>query len=207
LEIWSKLKHPHILHFWGANVWDEKPFIVMAYLKNGNARDYLEDDPECNRAVLNSIQLHQASLGLAYLHTLNIVHADLKGSNILIDDDRKAVLCDFGLSRVMADITSKTRKAGGEKSCGSVYWMAPERLLGGSLRKPSDIYSFGMTMYEIFMDETPLFYVLPTSITELVARENLRPDKPSAGYEDPHLPDEIWVLAERCWSHEPSDRP
>lgn len=57
------------------------------------------------------------------------------------------------------------------------------------------------------MDETPLFYVLPTSITELVARENLRPDKPSAGYEDPHLPDEIWVLAERCWSHEPSDRP
>ena|SRR5882762_2914868 len=69
--------------------------------------------------------------------------------NVLIDDGGKAVLCDFGLSRVKADVTSRTVKGDGESIVGSRCWMAPERLLGGSLKKPCDIYAFGMTLYEV----------------------------------------------------------
>jgi serine/threonine protein kinase len=69
--------------------------------------------------------------------------------NILIDDSTKAVLCDFGLSRIKADATSRTVRTSGVTIVGSRYWMAPEQLLGGSPRKPCDIYAFGLTVYEV----------------------------------------------------------
>ena len=69
--------------------------------------------------------------------------------NILIDDSGKAVLCDFGLSRIKADATSRTTRTDVGGIVGSRNWMAPELLLGGSLKKPSDIYAFGMTIYEV----------------------------------------------------------
>ena len=67
---------------------------------------------------------------------------------MLIDDCDKAVLCDFGLSRVKADVTSRTTKPDGGGLVGSRNWMAPERLQGRLLKKPCDICAFGMTPYE-----------------------------------------------------------
>jgi serine/threonine protein kinase len=72
--------------------------------------------------------------------------------NVLIDDNEKAVLCDFGLARVKADLTSRTAIVDTSVVTGSRNWMAPERLKGGSVRKLSDIYAFGMVIYEV----TPL---------------------------------------------------
>src|SRR5882762_11916507 len=68
--------------------------------------------------------------------------------NVLIDDSDKALLCDFGLTRMKADVTSRTVRPGGGLM-GSRNWMAPERLMGGSLKKPCDIYAFGMTLHEV----------------------------------------------------------
>lgn len=69
--------------------------------------------------------------------------------NILIDHSGRAVLCDFGLSRVKADVTSRTSVGDVDPAAGSRNWMSPERLRGGVLKKPSDIYSFGMTLFEV----------------------------------------------------------
>ena len=69
--------------------------------------------------------------------------------NVLIDDSHNAVLCDFGLSRIRSDVTSSTLAAGFVNVIGSRNWMAPERLLGSALDTPCDIYSFGMTIYEV----------------------------------------------------------
>ena len=69
--------------------------------------------------------------------------------NVLIDDAGKAVLCDFGLTRIKADATSRTVRLGGVSIIGSRNWMAPELLLGGLLKKPCDIYAFGMTLFEV----------------------------------------------------------
>jgi len=69
--------------------------------------------------------------------------------NVLIDDNKKAVLGDFGLSRVKANITSRTATLGTAVITGSRNWMSPERIKGGSVKKPSDIYAFGMVIFEV----------------------------------------------------------
>jgi serine/threonine protein kinase len=69
---------------------------------------------------------------------------------VLIDHGGNAVLCDFGLARVKADATSRrTARSSAAMVVGSRNWMSPERLMGGSPRKPSDIYAFGMVIFEV----------------------------------------------------------
>jgi serine/threonine protein kinase len=68
---------------------------------------------------------------------------------VLIDDAGNAVLCDFSLTRIKADAVSQTAEKDKGSVVGSLNWMAPEQLLGASLRAPCDIYAFGMTLYEV----------------------------------------------------------
>jgi len=71
--------------------------------------------------------------------------------NVLIDDSTKAVLCDFGLSRVKADTASCTVRAneGSIDIVGRLYRVTPEQLTGGQPKKPWDVYAFGMTIFEV----------------------------------------------------------
>jgi hypothetical protein len=101
--------------------------------------------------------------------------------------------------------------------------MAPERLLGGSVRKPYDIYSFGMTIYEvwsvlvflqnlrkmiaqIYTDEIPLGQISHAEFVNLVARQGVQPERPE-DEDAPELSDDVWGLAERCWAQDPLNRP
>ncbi|KAJ6541259.1 hypothetical protein DFH09DRAFT_1174833 [Mycena vulgaris] len=122
ISVWLNLRHPNILQFLGANTLDDKPF----------------NDAICpiQRATLRDI-----SLGLEYLHSRKICHGDLKGINVLVDDLGRAQLCDFGLTRIKADITSRTAQIGNIITSGSRNWMAPEMFAGSPARLPSDIYA------------------------------------------------------------------
>jgi serine/threonine protein kinase len=156
-----------------------------------------------------AIKLRDISRGLVYLHKENVVHGDLKAVNVLMDDSAKAVLCDFGLSRVKSDVTTRTARVNTTPLVGSRNWMAPERLVRGTLRKPCDVYSFGMTVYEIYSNEVPLDHLSHLSYSEVVnvvVHQDIRPERP----EDDgsvQLHDVIWELAECCWKKDAATRP
>ncbi|KAJ7496406.1 kinase-like protein, partial [Mycena latifolia] len=187
--------------FLGANTLDDRPFIVMPYIPN-NARQFLKQQPASDPVYI----LRDISLGLQYLHSRKICHGDIKGVNILVEDSGRSLLCDFGLSRVKADITTRTSHGGNTATTGSCNWMAPELLAGSMPRMASDVYAFGMTIYELYTDETPLASIAPMDFIELVFRLGVRPTRPEID-DVPKLTDPLWNLAELCWLHDAKARP
>ncbi|KAJ7655479.1 kinase-like domain-containing protein [Mycena rosella] len=145
----------------------------MPYIQN-NARQFLQQRPTFDPVYI----LRDASLGLQYLHSRTICHGDIKGANILVDDLGRALLCDFGLSRIKSDVTGRTVRVGTTAIIGSRNWMAPELLAGSNPKLPSDIYAFGMTLYELYTDENPLSNIPHADFVELVFKLQVRPDRP-----------------------------
>ncbi|KAK7064891.1 kinase-like protein [Favolaschia claudopus] len=199
IDIWMTLRHPNILQFLGANTLDDQPFVVMPLMPY-NSRQFLRARPEYDPL------LRDISLGLEYLHARKISHGDLKGINVLVEDSGRALLCDFGLTRIKADITSRTHAAEKVVVSGSRNWMAPEMLSGTLPRPSSDLYAFGMTIYELFMDEIPLSAIPYSDFIELVFKFGTRPQRPDPD-DCPRMTDDIWNLAVRCWDKDPHMRP
>ncbi|KAJ7761711.1 kinase-like domain-containing protein [Mycena metata] len=202
IDIWSTLRHPNILQFLGANTLDDKPFIVMPYIPH-NAREFLRLQPSFDPLHI----LRDISLGLECLHSRRICHGDLKAINVLVENSGKALLCDFGLARLKADAATRTFvHVDGPQIVGSRNWMAPEILTGSRYRVTADVYAFGMTLYELYTDETPLFTVPYAELVDLVVHRGVRPERPDPG-EGRAMQDELWELAEQCWVRDPLQRP
>ncbi|KAJ6518087.1 kinase-like protein, partial [Mycena vitilis] len=200
IDIWLTLRHPNIIQFLGANTLDDTPFLVMPYMPY-NARQFLRERPDFDPIHV----LCDISSGLQYLHSRRICHGDIKGINILVDDSGRAVLCDFGLARIKSEITNSSIQMG-HVVAGSRNWMAPELLVGSSPKMPSDIYAFGMTIYELYTDEIPLSSIPHTDFHEIDFKQQIRPLRPDIE-DTPRLNDEIWALAKDCWLHDPKARP
>ncbi|KAJ6468618.1 hypothetical protein C8R47DRAFT_1024499 [Mycena vitilis] len=200
IDIWLTLHHPNIIQFLGANILDDTPFLVMPYMPY-NARQFLREHPDFDPINV----LCDVSLGLQYLHAHRIFHGDIKGINILVKDSGRALLCDFGLSRIKSEITTSSIQIG-HVVAGSRNWMAPELLMGTSPKTTSDIYAFGMTIYELYADETPLSGIEHPDFSKIVFETQRRPERPDVE-DTPTLNDQVWALAEQCWLHDPKARP
>ncbi|THH32530.1 hypothetical protein EUX98_g1665 [Antrodiella citrinella] len=147
VAIWSRLQHPNVLSLYGACLEATTPFLVMRHCKFGNVCSYLKGTPGASKIDLS----YDIVAGLSYLHYKNIVHADLKGVNVLVGDDHHAVLTDFGLSLALDDFRTRTahsRSRTDGATQGTLRWMAPECLDGKMSNKASDVYSLGITIWE-----------------------------------------------------------
>ncbi|KAG8732397.1 hypothetical protein FRC12_019287, partial [Ceratobasidium sp. 428] len=203
VETWQGLRHPHVVQFFGASP-RESPnaFIVSQYLANGNATMYLKRNPNADRVKL----ARETAVGMEYLHSMAIIHGDLKAANVLITDTGGAALADFGLSEVKQDSTSRADASGNVS--GSPRYLSPERWKG-VLNKASDVYAWAMTTLEIFSDLPPFGYINGVEIIyHLVVRENQRPDRPEPELGVQRgLTDDIWFLITKAWEKDPQQRP
>ncbi|OSX62033.1 hypothetical protein POSPLADRAFT_1074399 [Postia placenta MAD-698-R-SB12] len=153
------------------------------------------DDAQKVRQVLD------IASGLDYLHSVPMVHGDLKSANILVSDDGHALLADFGLAAVMRDLTTSQAITTTQynQGRGTTRWMAPELLnpeaFGGVTRHTTkrDIYALGMVMLEIFTGRIPFHEITWDATVILKVMHGGRPPR-SVG-----IPDHIWHLMSLCW--------
>eukprot|EP00727_Mastigamoeba_balamuthi_P003993 m51a1_g13591 putative serine threonine protein kinase (262) ;mRNA; r:827-1899 len=147
IAILSEIRHPNVLLFMGACIEPHNMFIVTEWMDMGNLRQVIRSGPQMDVrqgvAILSSI-----CSALKYLHISNIVHRDLKSSNILLSKRMDVKLSDFGLAAVKTANKTSTL-------CGTIAWMAPEVLSGAVYSEASDVYSFGVVMNEIVTCEVP----------------------------------------------------
>ncbi|KAJ3995640.1 kinase-like domain-containing protein [Lentinula boryana] len=135
LLTWHQLCHRNLATLYGIMQSSTSIGMVSAWCDNGTISNYLEKKPEADRLKL----IIQVASGVAYLHHFNppVVHGDLKGGNILVNGHEQAVITDFGLSKVMEDLSNLSRSSMSESRrststsffAGSTRWMAPELLL------------------------------------------------------------------------------
>ncbi|KAJ7170996.1 kinase-like domain-containing protein [Mycena filopes] len=152
--IWKNLDHDHVLPFIGVDLETFPGYICMLspWMANGALVTFKGGPSEATIPVL----IHEIAVGLQYLHSQSIVHGDLRGANILLDDQGHARLADFGLS-TFADGPLVPTKRG-----GSLRWMAPElidpescELVSFQRTFASDIYSFGCVCLELYTGKPP----------------------------------------------------
>ncbi|KAL4064354.1 kinase-like protein, partial [Scleroderma citrinum] len=141
VHTWSKLNHANILPLIGITTeFDQTVSIVSPWMEKGNARNFVCDRFHDPRPFIKGI-----ASGLCYLHNRNpnpLYHGDVKGLNVLISSDGRALLTDFGLSLLTNSSFSMPTPA---EIGGSIAWLAPEMLDGGEPSATRDVWAFAMT--------------------------------------------------------------
>jgi serine/threonine protein kinase len=149
IRLLSKLRHPCITTVMGAVINSgEEPLLVMELMDHGSLFDLLQNETVYIDGEIVSQILQDIAQGLRFLHaaTPQVIHGDLKTLNVLVDSRFRAKVADFGLSQ--------KRGAG---AVGTPYWMAPELLVdsNASITAASDVYSFGIVLYEVYSRRIP----------------------------------------------------
>lgn len=145
-KIAYRLHHPNLLNISHFDVFENCPYLVMPFCENGSVSHRIGKLPECEIWKF----VHDVSCGLAFLHSQNppIIHQDIKPDNILITSDGRYVISDFGISRSFRTQMSRTNNK--VNSSGTLAYMGPERFSENPMIiLASDIWAFGMTLYEI----------------------------------------------------------
>ncbi|KIM54855.1 hypothetical protein SCLCIDRAFT_135926, partial [Scleroderma citrinum Foug A] len=190
--IWSKLSHRNVLPLLGITTkFDRTVSIVSAWMTLGNAHKYLVG----------------IATGLQYLHSHKpnpIYHGDLKGLNVLISNDGRPLLVDFGFSFIV----NSSDVEGGRG--GTPHWMAPEQFDSDECTAlataQADVWAFGMTALELFTRHRPFPEI--DALSHLIIRIlEGPPDRPFDETTCLRLTDEWWNICLSCWHSNPLTRP
>ncbi|KAF9062910.1 kinase-like domain-containing protein, partial [Rhodocollybia butyracea] len=193
--IWSQLDHPNVLPFLGVNtvLFPQSYCLVSPWCSNGSVMAYLIAHPAANLMKI----IRDILEGLRYLHVRNppIIHGDVKGSNILVSNQGRCCLADFGLAGISTLQTMSSSSAGTLR--GSTRWMAPELFDYTTKSKPSmstDMYALGCTFVELVTGNPPFFEVKPQAAVIYQVMKGSRPSRPTKGFSD-----RLWSCVTKCW--------
>ncbi|CAA7017079.1 unnamed protein product [Microthlaspi erraticum] len=194
----KRLRHPNVLLFMGAVTSPQRLCIVSEFLPRGSLFRLLQRSTsklDWRRRIHMALDIAR---GMNYLHCCSppIIHRDLKSSNLLVDRNWTVKVADFGLSRIKHEtyLTSKSGK-------GTPQWMAPEVLRNESADEKSDIYSFGVVLWELATEKIPWETLNAMQVIGAVGFMNQR-------LEIPKDVDPRWIsIMESCWHSDTTLRP
>ncbi|OHS96615.1 hypothetical protein TRFO_37199 [Tritrichomonas foetus] len=211
INILCQLKHPTIVNMKGfsfTNFEHENCItILMELIQHGSLRNLLNEEQNGNLKLdYNNTQrqiiITGIAYGMKYLHEHHIFHRDLKPDNILIDSELHPKITDFGTSKFFDPDHSHSQS----QQHGTLFYMSPESLVDNHYGPESDVYSYGIMLYEI-LTSLPAYDMTKTEINTIlkfcnkVVYQNYRPI-----FTIP-IQKEFQELIEQCWDSEPSNRP
>ena len=159
IDLLRDLQHENIVQYLGSNSDEQHLNIFLEYVPGGSVAAMLNSYGQLQEPLIRTF-VRQILAGLSYLHGRDIIHRDIKGANILVDNRGKVKISDFGISkRVEASALLQPTKNGGHvhrpSLQGSVFWMAPEVVKQTSYTRKADIWSLGCLIVEMFTGTHP----------------------------------------------------
>jgi beta-lactam-binding protein with PASTA domain/tRNA A-37 threonylcarbamoyl transferase component Bud32 len=193
----ARLADPHVVNVFDQGQDDGIAYLVMEYLPGITLRELLREQKRLS--VAQTISIMDATLsGLAAAHRAGIVHRDVKPENILLAEDGRIKIGDFGLARAT---TANT--ATGQMLLGTIAYLAPELVTRGQADARSDIYALGIMLYEMLVGDQPYKGEQPMQIAYRHATDTV----PRPSVKNPQVPEQLDELV--LWATEkvPDDRP
>jgi serine/threonine protein kinase len=198
-----KIRYDHVLGIFGACIEPNYYALVVEYMSLGSLFDVLhKKEHALSWANRWSIAL-QMTKGINYLHTMSIIHRDIKSLNFLMESASNGYLVkisDFGLVKIRQETSKRTAESDRQQvSAGTLQWKAPELLKFGKPSKASDIYSLGVVFWELATRCVPY-----DELDEATIREGV---KAGERLEIPNdVPSHYTSIISNAWSQEPSKR-
>ncbi|XP_028293052.1 fibroblast growth factor receptor 3 isoform X7 [Gouania willdenowi] len=206
-------KHKNIINLLGACTQDGPLYVLVEYASKGNLREYLRArrppgmDYSFDTCKIPDEQLtfkdlvscaYQVARGMEYLASQKCIHRDLAARNVLVTDDNVMKIADFGLARDVHNIDYYKKTTNGRLP---VKWMAPEALFDRVYTHQSDVWSYGVLLWEIFTLGGSPYPGIPVEELFKLLKEGHRMDRPA------NCTNELYIIMRECWSAVPSQRP
>uniref|UniRef100_A0A8C1RWE1 Fibroblast growth factor receptor n=1 Tax=Cyprinus carpio TaxID=7962 RepID=A0A8C1RWE1_CYPCA len=206
-------KHKNIINLLGACTQDGPLYVLVEYASKGNLREYLRarrppgmdysfDTCKIPNETLTFKDLvscaYQVARGMEYLASKKCIHRDLAARNVLVTEDNVMKIADFGLARDVHNIDYYKKTTNGRLP---VKWMAPEALFDRVYTHQSDVWSYGVLLWEIFTLGGSPYPGIPVEELFKLLKEGHRMDKPA------NCTHELYMIMRECWHAVPSQRP
>jgi eukaryotic-like serine/threonine-protein kinase len=193
----ARLAHPNVVNVFDQGQDSDMAYLVMEYLPGITLRDLLQQHGKLTSE--QTLDVMEAVLsGLAAAHKAGIVHRDLKPENVLLADDGRIKIGDFGLARAASANT-----ATGAALLGTIAYLSPELVTRGVADARSDIYAVGIMMYEMLAGEQPYKGEQPMQIAYQHANDSV----PTPSTKNPKVPAELDELVLWATARDPDQRP
>jgi eukaryotic-like serine/threonine-protein kinase len=199
----AKLSHAHIVRVYDFDYAEDRDsyYMVMELIKGESLKERLQDISDANerlpvKEVLRIIR--EAASALAYAHSRGMIHRDVKPANLMIDEDNRIVLTDFGIAK-MLDSKQLTVSGG---MIGTPAYMSPEQGLGEAGNERSDIYSLGVIMYQLLVGQLP--YDAETALGVILMHVN--DPIPMVRSYNRNIPETVQEVVNRAMAKDPNDR-
>ncbi|XP_067678570.1 serine/threonine-protein kinase mos-like [Haliotis asinina] len=201
-------KHPHIIRTITATTledFNDGPWVVMEYVSDKTLQSVINDMDQQLCMVRRLKYALQIASAVQYAHDNCIVHLDIKPVNVLLTQDDDCKLGDFGCCQEVEFNTGRVSPTNRSALTGTFAYRAPELLKGGAPSLQADIYSYGVTLWQMLSRETPYANENQHVVIFGVVAYGLRPKNPVIG-DEPF--DKLYQdLYTQCWVAEPDDRP
>jgi tRNA A-37 threonylcarbamoyl transferase component Bud32 len=191
----AQLTHPNIVGVYDVGEVDGLPFIVMEYVAGSSLKQRIERTGALPLA--DAVRLtDEIANGLAFAHSRGIIHADLKPSNILLDQNEQPKICDFGIARTPAEDSDSPQLF------ATALYVAPERVEGRPASVASDVYGLGLVVYEMLVGKPPF---TSGNAAVLLRDHVVRPPVPPSHLR-PSLPKEVDSIVLKALAKDPALR-